>query len=424
MFKLTGLWRHSEFRKLWAGQAISLSSSQLMYIALAVTAVSVLDATPFQMGVAFAMQGAPALLGLFIGSWTDRRRRLPIIVGVGIGRFLLLLALPIAHLLDLLSIELVYFVAFGIATMGIVFQIAYRSLLPSVVERTQLLEANSKLEIANSGSVAVGPALGGPVVQFVVAPIAMVFSSVLFLASAAFFSRMKVDEQTVTPQRASGASGEISEGLNYVLSSKVLVGTAISGISLAIFLGLYGAVSLIYFIKHLEIELALLGVMFGFGSIGLVSGSIICSRYTTRFGVGRLMTLGLLLAGLGWMAIPLATGSLVTIVPVLILGAIALEAGVVIYSVQQVSLQQAITPLRLQGRMNSIFLVVSRGAVPIGALLGGFLGEEIGVRNTLFVAGFGVGSSAIWVVLFGVWRVRALPGQALSASQAERAGSS
>lgn len=419
MFRLTGLWQHTEFRKLWAGQVVSLSSSQLMYMAVAVTAVAVLDATPFQMGIVTAMQGAPALFGLFVGSWTDRHRRLPVIVGVDVGRFALLLVLPVAYLIDFLSIELIYFVAFGIATMSIVFQIAYRSLLPSVVERDQLLEANSKLEIANSGSVAIGPALGGAIVQFVVAPIAMVFSSVLFLVSAVFFSRMKVDEETAIAQKTSGASGEIREGLNYVRSNKSLVGMALSGITLAIFLGVYGAVSLIYLIKHLEIDIALIGLLFAFGSIGLVSGSIICSRYTARIGVGRLMTLGLLIAGLGWLAIPLATGPLAAIIPVLILAAIALETGLVIYTVQQVSLRQAITPIDLQGRIHSIFLVVSRGAVPIGAMLGGFLGEEIGVRNTLFVAGFGVGSSAIWVVLFGVWRVRALPDRVLDLSQGE-----
>ncbi|MEE8046415.1 MAG: MFS transporter, partial [Dehalococcoidia bacterium] len=115
MFKLTGLWQHAEFKKLWAGQAVSLISSQFMYIAMLVTAVDVLDATPFQMGIVTAMQGVPALFGLFIGSWTDRRRRLPIIVGVDLGRAALLLILPIAYLLDVLTIELIYFVAFGIA---------------------------------------------------------------------------------------------------------------------------------------------------------------------------------------------------------------------------------------------------------------------------------------------------------------------
>lgn len=411
IFKFAGLWQHTEFKKLWGGQAVSLVSSQFMYIAMLVTAVDVLDATPFQMGTITAMQGLPALFGLFIGSWIDHRRRLPIIVGVDLGRAALLLVLPIAYLIDVLTIELIYFVAFGIATMGTVFQIAYRSFLPSVVKRDDLLEANSKLEIANSGSVAIGPGLGGAIVQFVLAPIAAVFSSVLFLVSAVFFSRMKVDEKGVSASETSavnGSGGQIREGLRFVRANKALVGMAISAVNLTTFIGMFGAVNVIYFIKHLELELALIGIVFAFGSVGLVAGSIVCSRYTVRFGVGRLMTLGLLLAGLGWLALPLAAGSLLTIVPVLVFGAIALEAGVVIYSVQQVSLRQAMTPVHLQGRMHSIFLMASRGAVPIGALLGGYLGEEIGVRNTLFVAATGVGSSASWILLFGVWRVREL----------------
>jgi energy-converting hydrogenase Eha subunit E len=232
LLKLTGLWLHTEFRKLWAGQAASLISSQLMYIAMLVAAVDVLDATPSQMGIVTAMQGAPALLGLFFGAWIDRHRRLPVIVGVDLGRFALLLVLPIAYLFDVLSIELIYFVAFGIATMGIVFQIAYRSLLPSVVECDQILDANSKLEIATSGSVAIGPAIGGAIVQIVVAPIAAIFSSVLFLVSAALFSRMKVVEETARTHKSSSGSGDISAGLSYFRSSKSLIGMAVSGTSL------------------------------------------------------------------------------------------------------------------------------------------------------------------------------------------------
>ncbi|MDA1279925.1 MAG: hypothetical protein O3B95_07775 [Chloroflexi bacterium] len=204
--KLAGFWLHAEFRKLWVGQAVSLGSGQLMYISMAITAVVVLDATPFQMGVVTVMQGTPALFGLFIGASTDRHLRLPIIVGVDLGRFALLLVLPIAYLLDILSIKMIYIVAFGIATMGIVFQIAHRSLLPSVVESDQLLEANSKLEIANSGSVALGPAIGGAIVQFIVAPVAVIFSSALFLVSAAFFSRMKVDEE-IAANRTTNSAG-------------------------------------------------------------------------------------------------------------------------------------------------------------------------------------------------------------------------
>lgn len=416
-FRLTGLWQHTEFRKLWAGQSVSLIGSQLMYFGMLITAVSVLDASPFQMGIVQAMHGVPAVFGLFFGAWIDRRRRLPIIIAADIGRFLVLLVLPVAYLVDLLSIELIYIVAFGIGTMGSLFQIAYRTLLPSVVSRDELIEANSKLEIATAGSVAIGPALGGVLVKIMVAPLTLLFSAASFILSAYLFSRMNIDEYAGSGNGSTGtvdASAEIREGINYFRSNRLLIGMAASGTSLQIFIYVYAAVSLIYVIKHLNIDVGLIGVMFAFSSIGLVLGSIISSRYSETIGVGRLMATGLLLAGIGYLVFPIVSGPVFVVVPILVVGAIVLEVGVVIYSVQQVSLRQTITPEHIQGRVNSIFLMVSRLAIPVGALLGGYLGESIGVRNTLFVAAFGVGSSAIWVLIFGVWRVRALPDTASS----------
>ncbi len=408
-FKFTGLWQHAEFRKLWAGQTVSLTGTQLMVFAMSITAVAFLDATPLQMGIVIAMQGVPAIFGLFMGAWTDRRRRLPIIIGADLGRFFLLLVIPVAYLLDVLTIELLYAVAFGIGTMGMFFHIAYRSLLPSVVKREELLDANSKLEIATSGSVAIGPALGGAIVQAIAAPYALIFGSASFAMSAVFFRRMRVDEVPAQRVDSADSGGEIREGLKYFRSNRSLIGMALSGTSLGIFIGVLSAVFLIYYVKHLEIEPGLLGVILGLGSIGLVGGSLVSSKYTAKIGVGRLMAFGLILAGLAWMVIPIVSGSLWLVFPVLIVAAVVQEAGLVITSVQQVTLRQAITPDHMLGRVNSIFLVVSRFAVPIGALLGGVLGETFGVRSTMFVGAFGMGSSAIWILLFGVWKVHSLP---------------
>jgi len=72
--KLSGLWLHTEFRKLWAGQGISLLAYRVWFFALQITAVVVLEATPFQMGVLLAMQGIPAIFGIFLGAWSDGRR--------------------------------------------------------------------------------------------------------------------------------------------------------------------------------------------------------------------------------------------------------------------------------------------------------------------------------------------------------------
>ena len=170
------------------------------------------------------------------------------------------------------------------------------------------------------------------------------------------------------------------------------------------------AIGTIYLVRELGISPGLLGVVFAAASIGVLAGSTITSRYSARIGVGRLMTGGLALAGVGAISIPIVGGPLYVIVVVVILVEIAIEAGIVMFQIQLVSLKQAVEPDHLRGRMTSIFVVSSRAAIPVGGLLGGFLGESIGVRNTLFVGAVGEGLSAIWLVYFGVWRIHDLPG--------------
>lgn len=408
--KLTGLWIHTEFRKLWAGQGISLIAHRVMFFALQLTAVVVLDATPFQMGIVIAMQGVPAIFGLLLGTWSDRHRRLPIIVAADVGRSLLLLAVPIAHVLDILTIEILYIVGFGIGSMRMMFQIAYRSLLPSIVEREELIEANSKLEIATSGSVAIGPAIGGVLVQVVTAPFALIFSSVSFAISAVLFRSMKVDEHPTSDiERHASSGGGIREGLRFFWSNKLLIGLALSTVNVVIFWTVTGTVWTLYFIREIEINPGLLGVIFALGSIGLVFGALITSRYTSKFGVGRLMAVGLLVTAVGAIIAPIISGPMFVIVSVVILAQIAIDGGIVMYNVQTVSLRQAITPDRFQGRVTSILVVLSLVSVPIGGLLGGVLGETIGLRNTLIVGAIGAGAATSWLVYFGVWRVHALP---------------
>jgi len=124
------LWRHRDFTKLWAGQTISQFGSQITPLALPLTAALILHATPAEMGILSAVETAPFLLvGLFAGVWVDRLRRRPI-------------------LLAALTISLLYAVAFLVGILTVFFDVAYQSFLPALVGRGQLLEGNSKLELA------------------------------------------------------------------------------------------------------------------------------------------------------------------------------------------------------------------------------------------------------------------------------------
>lgn len=403
--RLTGLWLHPEFRKLWGGQAASLFASQLMFLALPLTAVSVLDATPFQMGIVTAMAGLPALIGLYMGSWVDRRRRLPVIVASDIGRAFLLAVIPVAHIFDVLTIEIVYAVSFGVGAMSILFQIAYRSFLPSVVKQDELVEANSKLEFASSGSGSLGPAIGGGLVQLFTAPFTLFFGAGLYTLSALLFRRIRVNERQPDTKDPDYGGG-IGEGWRFFRSNKILVGLGLTQFTAIMFSSAFEAIFILYMVDVLGLNAGTIGLMFALSSAGLFIGAWFSSRYGSRFGIGRMATIGVALVALGDLSVPLADGPTLVAVIIIVAGGLFTEAGFVAYNIGQVSIGQAITPDNLLGRVTSIRVVLSRASVPIGGLLGGILGELIGLRTTLFTVAIGTGSAAVWMILFQVWPVR------------------
>lgn len=117
--RLTGLWRHADFMRLWAGQSLSVIGTRVTWVALPFTAAVTLGATPFQMGLLIFAEGVPALFSLFAGVWVDRLRRRPIMIVTDVLRFILLLSVPIAAVFGVLRMEMLYVVGFllGVGTL-------------------------------------------------------------------------------------------------------------------------------------------------------------------------------------------------------------------------------------------------------------------------------------------------------------------
>ena len=403
-FKPSGLWLHPEFRRLWGGQASSLFASQAMYLGLPLVAVIVLEATPVQMGIVTALAGVPALFGLYMGSWADRRRKRPILVAADLARALLLATIPIAHVLDVLTIEVLYMVSFGLAAMTMLFQIGYRSLLPVVVQKSEITEANSKLEFANSSSGVAGPAGVGLLVQLVTAPFALIAGSILYLASAVFFVAIRSEEPD--PKQSQQGGGGVREGLTYFWQQKPLVGIVVASFLFAVFGTAINAMAGLYMISELGINPATLGVMITVGGAGLFLGVFLASRYISRIGIGRVTTFGFMAAAIGDFGIPLVTSPLLLVVPIIVFGYIVTQAGLVLYNVGGVSIRQSIAPDHLQARLTSIRVVVGAAGVPIGGLGGGFLGEWIGLRATLFLSAAFLLAATSFLVAFRTWSIR------------------
>lgn len=406
-----GLWRQPDFLKLWAGETISVFGSQITLLALPLTAVLVLGASPAEMGILSAVEFAPFLvLSLFVGVWVDRLPRRPVLIIADIGRVALLGSIPVTYSLGGLSIGYLYLVGVLTGIMTVFFDVAYQAYLPSLVEREQLVEGNGKLEVSRSVAQIAGPGVAGTLVQLITAPVAIAFDALSFLASAIFIGFIRKTEPVkVKSEKRANIWAEIGEGLGVVFGSKLLRSIAGSTGTSNLFGNVGQSVFTIYVIREQKIEPAILGLIYGVGSIGALLGALLAGSTARRFGVGPTLVVTQLVGGLGLVIIPFASGSLILAIPLLIVAQFITSLVSPIYNITQVSLRQAITPHRIQGRMNASMRFLVWGTIPIGSLIGGVLGELIGLRATLVVAAVGAMFSFLWVLLSPVRSLREQP---------------
>ena len=158
--------------RLWIAETISQFGTQISLLALPLVAVTLLDASPFEVALLGTIEFLPFILfSLPAGAWVDRLRRRPILI---VGRHRSgdrrWLSIPIAFVLDVLTIWQLYVVGFVAGTLTVLFDVAYQSYLPSLVERDQLVDGNGKLEISRTLAQTAGPALGGGLIGVITAP--------------------------------------------------------------------------------------------------------------------------------------------------------------------------------------------------------------------------------------------------------------
>ena len=181
------LLRHADFLKLWTAETISQFGTQVSLLAIPLVAVTLLDATPFEVAMLGTIEFLPFILfSLPAGAWVDRLRRRPILIVGDIGRALLLVSIPVAYALDVLTIWQLYVVGFAAGTLTVFFDVAYQSYLPSLVDRDQLIEGNSKMEVTRTLAQTAGPAISGGLIGVLTAPIAILVDSISYGISAFF----------------------------------------------------------------------------------------------------------------------------------------------------------------------------------------------------------------------------------------------
>jgi hypothetical protein len=392
---------HTGFRKLWLGKTISSLGSQITFVALPLTAVLMLKASAKQMGLLTAAGTLPYLLfGLPAGAWVDRLPRRAILITADAGRAALLVTIPVAALLQHLRIGHLYLVAFLSGLLTLAYDVAEEAFLPALVHREQLVEGNSRMAAIDSVATIAGPSLGGGLVQALTAPIAIIVDVVSFVVSVTLLSSIRAVEPASAPaERRVGLRTEIGEGLRFVLQHPLLRAVAGTSSTMQLFGGMFNALLALFLTQELALPPAALGLMYAIGSASGLMAAVSAGKLTRGAGVGRVIVAAALAIGAGWLVVASAHGTPAAAFATIGAGILVAGAGNTLYNINTASLSQAIAPDRLLGRVNATKLFIGWGALPVGSLVGGFLGEAIGLRATVLVAGVGLASGFLWVAL-------------------------
>ena len=388
------LLHHPDFLKLWTAETISVFGTAITQLALPLIAATILQVSAFEFGLLTAIEFLPfILLSLPAGVWVDRLRRRPILIIGDLGRAVAIASIPVAFYFDSLTIWQLYVVGFINGCLTVFFDVAYQSYLPSLVDRDQLIEGNSKLEITRSAAQILGPGLAGVLIGLLRAPFAMVIDSVSYFVSAFFVFLIRRPEPPVaphdesTPEPKPSMRREIAVGLRYVTGHRWLRSIAATTGASNFFGNVMGAILILYLTRDGAMTPQAIGFAFSIGSVGVLLAALFTGRVTARLGVGRTLVLSAVMFSSSGILVA-AASSAYLFLALALFGLLGGFFGVA-WNINQISLRQAITPPRMQGRMNATMRFIVWGTIPLGAITGGVLGDLIGLHATIWVGAIG-----------------------------------
>ncbi|MBG0825324.1 MFS transporter [Planomonospora sp. ID91781] len=383
------MWRNRSFRLFLGADAISQFGTQVTIVALPLVALLTLEASPLQLGLLTAAETAAFLLvGLPAGVWVDRSRRRPIMIWSDLLRGAALLSVPAAVLLDALTLPHLYAVALLMGLGSVFFDVAHMSFLPSLVGRDDVLRGNGVLETLRGAAVLSGPPLGGGLVHAVTAPVALLADGVSHLVSALLLGGVRAQEDPAPAGERRRLREEVAEGVRYVAGHPVLRRIALVGALVMLSNGVWSVAQPFFLLRLLGVDPVGYGLLLAAAPAGWLAGAFLAPRAAARSGVGPAMYGGAALAAAAVLLAPLA-GPGWALAP-FVLGNALNGMGAAVFSVNQLSYRQRITPERLLGRMNASMRFLMWGAAPVGGLLGGVLGELLDARTALWTAAAGI----------------------------------
>jgi MFS family permease len=406
-----GLLANRDFVRLWAGQTVSLIGTQVTQFAMPLVAVLSLNATVLEVGILNALRFVPVLLlSLFAGVWLDRRRRRPILICCAIGNSLLIGLVPIASVTGVLSIGLLYLVTTLVGLLNMVFDVGALSYVPQLVERRHLSQANSRLQASNAVAGISGPGLAGLLIGLITAPITLSVDAVSYLASAlGLIAITRREPEPEQPAERQSVGRSIAEGLRAVYGSRVLRALLTQSAALNLCFGAVITVFVVYAVRYLHLTPFKLGLVLGASALGSLCGALLSTRVRMRLGLGRSLVVNTVFIAFAPLLMIIPRGAGLASMTILICCHFLYGGNMAMYNVAAITMRQTVTPRRVLARMNATYRMLLFGAPLFGALLGGLLGDALGLRPALVVSLIAMTSPAAWIAFSPVFRLREMP---------------
>lgn len=394
------------FKRIGWSNLFAQFSEQMALAAAPLAAVLLLAAGPAETGWLQMAQTLPfLLLSIPAGLVADRASRRGLMVSSEMLRALSLVATLLLMLSGLLSLPLLAVMGFVGAIGTVCYNVAAPALIPAIVPRAQLADANRWMELARSLAYSGGPAIGGAIVAWTGASLAYVAATSLSLLSVVLLAGLGDHHQPSSPKRK--LLQDLAEGARFLAGHALLRPILVTAIVFNTAWFVLQAVYVAYAIQTLGLTATGVGITLGIYGAGMMIGAFAAPAIVRNIPFGVMIALGPL-GGLTAAAVMLST----IWVPSGLLAGLSFflfGAGPVLWSIATLTLRQAVTPNAMLGRVSAFITTATFGARPIGAALGAVVATRFGVEACLAVAAVGFLIQFLVIIASAVPQLRELP---------------
>ncbi len=390
------------FGLFWAGRAASQFGDEITILALP-WLVAQESGSPLAVGLLEALVFAPALIvGLPIGAWADGRSRKRSMIEADLLRFVLLASIPIAIAAGATStLGHVMAVAFLAGIGRILFEASAQAFLPDLVPAAGIVRANARLSLTEGIATVLGPTVAGVLIATIGASGAIAVDAGTFAISASAIALVLVARERFRDTRERIGTA-IGAGIRATIRNqwvRVLILTmGPANLASGIVIGMMA----IFLQRTLNLEGWEAGIVYASNGVGGIAAASITPRLSARIGIARSMLIGLACTTVGFFLVAASQPSNWFLTATL--GDALVGFGIVINIISSASLRQRTVPADFLGRVTVSYRLVVNGAVAVGAVIGGVVGQTVSVRQAIGVGAvlyLAVALAALWTRLNG-----------------------